>query len=254
MRWDEVRNDVATIRDGDLRKALKEQKKLKITRLFKEQKNSLEPEIFSWYAAVAYGLNDTHAIEQLRALKNRHIVFQYGCSQWGRWLEAHDIAPFAQAFGLWGLKNWRAAIMEMIKHNRGAELNALLQLQAVNGCKVVDPLNDDSRFLWEACIRGKQDAFDVLFPVSDFQAGGHRCFIAAVHNKNFEIADTIFRKCNEMNLLDEVRIQVDDYVEQEVETDKEMEGANVMYALIDNAKIKRSLEDVVVDTQRSRRM
>ena len=252
MRWDEVKKDVAEIRDPDLRKAVKERNQLKITRLIKN-KNGCDPQLFSFYVAVAYGLNDQKAIENLRCFGKNNRNFTYGCSQWGRWLEAHEIEPFAHTFGLWADHQWDFAVREMIKHNHNAELGAVLNLRTTNGCKVLDPLQKESRLLWETCIEGKQEGFEILLPVSDFKAGGHRCFIAAAHNKHMEIAHTILLKSDEANLLDDLRANVDDYVKHEVDTPQEADQANIMYALIDNIKLTHALEDVQT-SNRSRKM
>lgn len=251
MNWDDITKDVADLRDGDLRKAVKERTQLKITRLLKDQYTYVDPQSFYYYAAVAYGLNDQRATEQLCDLKRKQNHLKYGCSEWGRWLHSHDIEPFAKIFGLWDEKCWLMAGLEMINHERSDELHTLLSLCGPNGMKVMDPLRNHSEMLWESCVQGKKAAFDVLLPVSDFKTAGHRCFVGAVYNNHLDIAHSILSKCVEENIVDELRLEIDDFMEKEAHTLHEIQSGNIMYALIDKITITRAVEEIHPDASRS---
>lgn len=252
MYWDDIKNDVSAFGDPDLRKALKERKQLKITRLLKSQ-TYVEPDIFCCYAAIAYGLNDQRAIEQLCSLKKKHLNLRHGCRQWSRWFHAQDIAPFAQAFGLWNEECWSTAASEMIINNRNDTLKAVLSLQGANGKMVMRNVRNNSDLLWKTCSYGNTEAFDLLLPISDYKFGGHRCFINAVYNNSLEIAQKIVNKCDRENGLRELRSKVDEFLREEAQTPEELQSVETMYALIDKIAITHALEEIGGEALRSSR-
>ena len=253
MYWDDIKHDVSAFGDADLRKAVKERKQLKITRLLKSQHTYVEPDAFYYYAAVAYGLKDQRAIEQLCALKKKNHNLIMGCREWGRWFHADDIEPFTQAFGFWNEKCWLAPAAEMIEHKRNDTLKALLSLRGANGKMVINPLRNNSDLLWETCIQGNLEAFNMLLPISDYKNCGHRCFVTAVYNKHLDIAQKIVDKCNYEGILPELRLNVDEFLNKEAHTPEEIESGHAMYALIDKISITHALEDIGQESPRSSR-
>lgn len=253
MYWDDVKKEVSAFGDPDLRKAVKEHKQLKITRLLKNQNTYVEPAAFYYYAAVAYGLKDQRAVEQLCALKKKNHNLILGCRELGRWFHADDIEPFTQAFGLWSEKCWLAPAAEMIEHNRNDTLQALLSLRAANGKMVITPLRHTNDLLWESCLQGNMEAFDMLLPISDYKNRGHRCFVTAVYNNHLDIARKIVDKCDRENILPELRWNVDEFLNKEAQTPEEIESGHAMYALIDKIAITHALEEIGGEPPRSSR-
>lgn len=247
MNWDEIKKDVNALADSGLRKAVKDRKGLKVAPLFKHVRHGQHSDLFPLYVAVAYGLNDQNAMEQLIALKRKYVSLRYGGREWGRWLDAQDIQPLAQIFGLWNESNWWTAAQEMIALDRANELEAVLHLRTGNGKKVVDPLGQKSHLLWLACLKGKPAVFDLLLPRSNFRDGGYRCFIAAVHHKHLEIAQKILLKCEQANELDNLRVEIDDYLATEASDQDQIESAHTMYALLDQVAITREINKADVN-------
>lgn len=241
MNWDEVKKDMNALADSGLRKAVKDRKGLKVTPLLKHVRRGQHCDLFPLYVAVAYGLNDQNAMEQLIALKRKYVSLRYGGREWGRWLDAQDIQPFTQIFGLWNESNWWTAAQEMIALDRAKELEAVLHLRTGNGKKVVDPVGQKSHLLWLACIKGTPAVFDLLLPRSNFQDGGHRCFIAAVHHNHLDIAQKILLKCEKAKELDNLRVEIDDYLTTEARDPDQIESAHTMYALLEQVVITHEI-------------
>lgn len=244
MYWERVKKDVIDFGDRALIQALKKRNKLDTVRLSNVQA-FVDYEIFSIYSAIAYGLNDRTAIKKICSLKDSGASFYYGCREWSRWFKNVDVEPFAQIFNLWESKNWFLALSEAVEQDGNTQfLNAILKLHTPEGNAVVNPLENGSELLRKTCINGNREAFDILFFISDFRGGRDRCFIAAVYNKNMDLAHEILSHCIGGNGLEILRANVTRWVTQEVETPQDQQRADVMFAMIEKFAIENALENI----------
>lgn len=267
MRWDVVLRDVNQLENPALIKAvvarshLKAKGKakgmsqahytrLKVKRMSKTPRAPTDPKLLAFYLAVAYGLNDFRAIEQLRALKNSKRTEHCCCEEWAHWLEPHDIPVFAHMFGLWERSHWYGPAFEAVKARRNAELAEILKLTSPNGLTVIDISEDGYLLMWDACSSGNTEAFDMLWSLSDFiplsDFDRYACFIFAVQNNHGEVAQKILRKCEERDEWEKLRYQMDEYARREEENphnkDCGEKFAPKIYAWMEHFQIHNSLK------------
>lgn len=199
-------------------------------------------------AALALHFNRPDCTSQLNGL---HDTYAF----WGetkipkhmsQWFEPHDITCFANTFSAHNNRHWFDVAGRMVQESNNDELQEVLKLKDPTGNHVLNPLHSNSFLLWLAAGKGNRQAFDMLLPHSDLSHDGYRCFIAAVYNNHYDIANDIVNDCLSRNslkgLMDGVRLFAREkfYDHNESEDDKVRE----MVALIQRGKISVSVAPV----------
>lgn len=196
-------------------------------------------------AALAMHCNRLDVVKQLQLL---HAEYAYWGEriipkEMGKWFEAKDIAQFSTVFNIHTCTHWFDVAENMVSEQRNAELQELLQLKDPSGNQVIYPQRSDSLLLWVASSKGNREAFHMLLPVSYLPDDGYRCFIAAVYNDNYDIANDIIKHCLSHNTLKDLMAGVQLFANEKFDDHNEEEDEKVreMVALIQREKIATSV-------------
>lgn len=196
-------------------------------------------------AALTLHFNRPDLTAQLKALHETYAYWgEHKLPQhMGEWFEAHDIEKFANVFNAHNNTHWFGAASRMIQEKRNEELEEVLKLKDGAGEYVVNPLQADSFLLWYAAGKGNCEAFDILLPHSDVSDDGYRCYIAAVYNNNYDIANKILTHCLSHNAIKNLMKAVQLFAQEKFYDHNEREDDKVreMVALIQRAKIAASV-------------
>jgi len=196
------------------------------------------------------GINQLHALHAKFAYWGEYIMPK----SMGEWFEPQDIAPFAAVFNVHQATHWMGVAERMVHEKHNAELEELLKLKAPSGELVVDPARSNSHLLWNASSKGNREAFQMLLPASRLSDDGYRCFIAAVYNNHYDIANDIINDCLSRNNLKGLMAGVQLFANEKFYDHNEPEDDKVreMVALIQRSKIASSVAPAY--ESRSRKM
>ena len=195
--------------------------------------------------ALSMGFNRTDLIEQLQQLHKKYAYWGEGRvpKTMGGWFEPHDVTEFGSLFKVYFGLYWFGVSEYMIENHLNQELHALLALKTPEGVPVVDSLHDKSVLLWYACTQGNREGFHMLLPHSNLADDGYRCFIAAVYNNYYDIAQDILDDCVTHNTLPALTAGVELFADERFHNHNEIEDEKVreMRRLIQRAKIESEI-------------
>lgn len=202
---------------------------------------------------------DFKRMDVINQLKSLHTQFAYWGEYMipkslGEWLEPQDIVPFAAVFHVYQATHWFGVAERMVHEKRNTELQELLKLKDSSGDFVLCPSRSDSHLLWTASAKGNREAFQMLLPASNLADDGYRCFISAVYNNHYDIANDIINDCLSRNTLKDLMAGVRLFAHEKFYDHNEPEDEKVreMVSLIQRGKISASVAHTCA--QRTRKM
>lgn len=206
--------------------------------------------------ALAMEFNRVDLINQLHCLHSKYAYWGEHMmpKSMGEWFEPQDVVPFSAMFNVYQATHWFGVAERMVHEKRNAELQELLQLKDPSGDRVIDPSRSDSHLLWIASSKGNRKAFQMLMPTSNLSDDGYRCFVAAVYNDNYDIANDIIDDCLSKNTIKDLIAGVQLFAHEKFYDHNEQEDEKVreMVALIQRSKIASSVAPAY--ESRSRKM